>query len=162
MRRIAKTLSVVLISLLLTLTPIFNISETFNVVKVEAHSGRTDSSGGHKDNKNKSGLGSYHYHCGGYSAHLHSNGKCPYSSNTTTSKSTTKASSSSKKSKTGVSSDLIKKVQKELNELGYDCGKADGIQGKNTTKALKEFQKDNSLTVDGKIGKQVKQALNIE
>lgn len=43
-----------------------------------AHSGRTDSSGGHKDNKNKSGLGSYHYHCGGYPAHLHSGGVCPY------------------------------------------------------------------------------------
>ena len=28
-----------------------------------AHSGRTDASGGHRDNKNKSGLGSYHYHC---------------------------------------------------------------------------------------------------
>ena len=36
-----------------------------------AHGGRTDSSGGHKDNKNKSGLGGYHYHCGGYPAHLH-------------------------------------------------------------------------------------------
>lgn len=45
-----------------------------------AHSGRTDSSGGHKDNNNKSGLGSYHYHCGGYPAHLHTNGACPYSS----------------------------------------------------------------------------------
>lgn len=44
---------------------------------VDAHSGRTDSSGGHKDNKNKSGLGSYHYHCGGNPAHLHNNG-CPY------------------------------------------------------------------------------------
>ncbi len=43
-----------------------------------AHSGRTDSSGGHKDNKNKSGLGSYHYHCGGYPAHLHNGGYCPY------------------------------------------------------------------------------------
>lgn len=46
-----------------------------------SHSGRTDSSGGHKDNKNKSGLGSYHYHCGGNPAHLHKNGICPYSSN---------------------------------------------------------------------------------
>ncbi|MCG4715607.1 hypothetical protein L0P75_16385, partial [Faecalibacillus intestinalis] len=36
-----------------------------------------DSSGGHRDNKNKSGLGSYHYHCGGHPAHLHTNG-CPY------------------------------------------------------------------------------------
>lgn len=48
------------------------------VMTVSAHSGRTDSSGGHKDNKNASGLGSYHYHCGGYSAHLHTNGYCPY------------------------------------------------------------------------------------
>ena len=45
-----------------------------------AHSGRTDSSGGHRDNKNRSGLGGYHYHCGGHPAHLHSNGVCPYSS----------------------------------------------------------------------------------
>lgn len=44
---------------------------------VNAHSGRTDGSGGHRDNKNASGLGSYHYHHG-YSAHLHPNGICPY------------------------------------------------------------------------------------
>ena len=44
----------------------------------EAHGGRTDSHGGHKDNKNASGLGSYHYHCGGHPAHLHENGVCPY------------------------------------------------------------------------------------
>lgn len=44
---------------------------------VDAHQGRTDSSGGHRDNKNKSGLGPYHYHCGGHPAHLHTNG-CPY------------------------------------------------------------------------------------
>lgn len=49
---------------------------------IYAHSGRTDSSGGHKDNKNKSGLGYYHYHCGGNPAHLHTNGVCPYSSST--------------------------------------------------------------------------------
>lgn len=50
-----------------------------------AHSGRTDSNGGHRDNKNKSGLGSYHYHCGGHPAHLHTNGVCPYSNNSATS-----------------------------------------------------------------------------
>ena len=67
------------------------------------HSGRTDGSGGHKDNKNKSGLGSYHYHCGGNPAHLHSGGVCPYSSSakkqstTTTTKSTTTTSSSTAK-----------------------------------------------------------------
>ena len=46
-----------------------------------AHSGRTDSSGGHKDNKNVSGLGYYHYHHG-YGPHLHPNGVCPYTTNT--------------------------------------------------------------------------------
>ncbi|WP_312061062.1 YHYH domain-containing protein [Anaerotignum sp.] len=63
-----------------------------------AHSGRTDSSGGHKDNKNVSGLGPYHYHHG-YGAHLHPNGVCPYaaepSTNTTTVKSTKKKDTTS-------------------------------------------------------------------
>lgn len=45
-----------------------------------AHSGRTDSSGGHHDYKNKSGLGSYHYHHG-YGPHLHEGGVCPYEYN---------------------------------------------------------------------------------
>ena len=61
-----------------------------------AHSGRTDSSGGHHDNKNKSGLGSYHYHCGGHPAHLHPNGVCPYA----TTVSTSSASSSATKTTT--------------------------------------------------------------
>ncbi len=46
-------------------------------ITANAHGGRTDGSGGHKDNQNKSGLGSYHYHCGGNPPHLHNNG-CPY------------------------------------------------------------------------------------
>ena len=53
----------------------------FSYSNIFAHSGRTDSNGGHKDNKNVSGLGNYHYHCGGYPAHLHENRICPYSSN---------------------------------------------------------------------------------
>lgn len=57
-----------------------------------AHSGKTDKNGGHKDNQNKSGLGSYHYHCGGYPAHLHPSGVCPYSSSSSSSSTTTKKS----------------------------------------------------------------------
>ncbi len=53
--------------------------------QVMAHSGRTDANGGHRDNQNKSGLGSYHYHCGGHPAHLHPDGVCPYSSSAATS-----------------------------------------------------------------------------
>ncbi len=67
-------------------------------INAYAHSGRTDSSGGHKDNENKSGLGNYHYHCGGYLAHLHTNGVCPYSSNSPSSKNSTPSSSYSKSS----------------------------------------------------------------
>ena len=50
-----------------------------------AHSGRTDSNGGHRDNRNVSGLGYYHYHCGGNPAHLHPNGVCPYRSGSSSS-----------------------------------------------------------------------------
>ena len=63
-----------------------------------AHPGRTDARGGHKDNKNKSGLGSYHYHCGGNPAHLHTNGVCPYASSSSSSKSSTSSYSPSKPS----------------------------------------------------------------
>lgn len=48
------------------------------VLPVTAHSGRTDKSGGHKDNKNAEGLGDYHYHCKKSKAHLHPDGECPY------------------------------------------------------------------------------------
>lgn len=47
------------------------------IMPVYAHPGKTDAEGGHKDKKNISGLGAYHYHHG-QSAHLHHDGKCPY------------------------------------------------------------------------------------
>lgn len=59
-----------------------------------AHSGRTDSNGGHRDNKNQSGLGYYHYHCGGYPAHLHTGGVCPYKTKVYSSSSSSSSSSS--------------------------------------------------------------------
>ena len=65
-KKLTKTISIIL-TLIMCSIPTF------------AHSGRTDSSGGHRDNKNASGLGSYHYHHG-YPAHLHPDGVCPYSS----------------------------------------------------------------------------------
>ena len=62
----------------------------FNAMPAYAHSGRTDSAGGHHDYNNVSGLGSYHYHHG-YGPHLHPNGVCPYE---TSSQSQTTATSS--------------------------------------------------------------------
>ncbi len=146
----------------------------YDTVTVQAHSGRTDSSGGHRDNKNKSGLGSYHYHCGGNPAHLHDKGVCPYENTAVKAKSSGTKKDTSQKSgekasetkisgtKTQITKSVIKKVQTKLNELGYDCGKADGKAGKNTKKALKKFQEDNGLKVDGVIGKEVLKSLEIK
>lgn len=40
-------------------------------------------------------------------------------------------------------------VQARCNALGFDCGVADGIMGKNTKKGVKEFQSAYDLDVDG-------------
>ena len=85
-------------------------------VNVYAHSGRTDSNGGHKDNKNKSGLGSYHYHCGGHPAHLHTNGVCPYASSSSSSKSGTSSSSSSSTKPTSTIPTTIAVTNIKINE----------------------------------------------
>ena len=53
----------------------------FSVVSSFAHSGRTDSKGGHYDRS----AGEYHYHHG-MSAHQHPNGVCPYAVDETTTK----------------------------------------------------------------------------
>src|SRR5690606_9760796 len=50
-------------------------------------------------------------------------------------------------------------LQKRLNELGYNCGKADGIFGANTESAVKKFQKAKGLSVDGIVGQKTIAAL---
>lgn len=132
----------------------FSILLPANVLS--AHSGRTDSSGGHHDYKNASGLGSYHYHCGGHPAHLHENGVCPYDSSARQSTSTKKKVSKYYKAST------VKKVQKKLNKLGYKCGKADGSYGTKTKRAIKKFQRKKKMTVNGKIGKALVRKLGIK
>ncbi len=100
-----------IISILLIILSIISIG-----VNAYAHSGRTDSSGGHKDNNNKSGLGSYHYHCGGHPAHLHTNGVCPYSSSSSASKSSTSSSSSSSAKTTSTVPTTIAVTDIKINE----------------------------------------------
>lgn len=68
----------------LTVTVAVPAQIDYVTLTAEAHSGRTDKYGGHKDNKNVSGLGNYHYHCGGNPPHLHENGICPYAASTGT------------------------------------------------------------------------------
>ena len=59
--------------------PIFLCFSMLFVISSFAHGGKTDSNGGHRDNNNISGFGTYHYHCDGYPAHLHTDGICPHS-----------------------------------------------------------------------------------
>lgn len=80
MKKQCKKLAVYFMSGSLLVSTFTVVPGTPFSIEAEAHSGRTDANGGHKDNKNKSGLGSYHYHCGGHPAHLHPNGVCPYQS----------------------------------------------------------------------------------
>ena len=63
--------------------------------------------------------------------------------------------------KTGSSGSDVKKLQQALVAAGYDVGKtgADGVFGKNTAAAVKQYQKDNGLAVDGIAGKNTLGAL---
>lgn len=116
-KKIIKTIIALLIAMPLTTQLTF------------AHSGRTDSNGGHRDNKNVSGLGSYHYHCGGHPAHLHNNGVCPYSG----------TSSSSSSSSTSSQQDVIAAAKKYATDSGYNAGYTAGCNGQ-------EFNDTNSST----------------
>ena len=59
----------------------------------------------------------------------------------------------------GSTGNAVKALQARLNELGYDCGKVDGIFGEKTLAAVKAYQADHALLVDGKVGKQTWGAL---
>ena len=58
-------------------------------------------------------------------------------------------------------SDQVRAVQQALNEAGYDCGKADGLAGKKTEAAVRAFEKDKGLPVDGVIDDALLELLGI-
>ena len=60
-----------------------------------------------------------------------------------------------------MSSQEIKSVQEALNKDGYKLT-ADGIQGRHTTRAIKEFQKKNHLKVTGKADAETLAKLNLK
>lgn len=53
----------------------------------------------------------------------------------------------------------VTKLQQALNALGYDCGAADGIFGVKTEMAVRAFQQENGLAVDGIAGRFTQRAL---
>jgi N-acetylmuramoyl-L-alanine amidase len=48
--------------------------------------------------------------------------------------------------------DDIAELQNALNQLGFDCGRPDGIFGPATMRALEDFQRNGGLTPDGVCG----------
>ena len=64
----------------------------------------------------------------------------------------TPATSTSSTLKNGSTGSEVKKLQQRLIELGYLKGSADGDFGDATETAVKNFQANNGLTVDGKAG----------
>lgn len=54
----------------------------------------------------------------------------------------------------GMRGNDVKELQTKLQSLGYEVGPIDGIFGPLTEKAVKQFQKDNRIKVDGIVGPQ--------
>ena len=46
-------------------------------------------------------------------------------------------------------SSLVRDIQSGLQRLGYDTGAADGHMGPKTSAAIRKYQQDNGLAVDG-------------
>ncbi|BAS67084.1 lytic murein transglycosylase [Bathymodiolus septemdierum thioautotrophic gill symbiont] len=53
----------------------------------------------------------------------------------------------------------IQAIQTKLNTLGFDTGKPDGIPGPKTRGAVRAYQQENGLPVDGYVGYQLLQKL---
>ena len=65
------------------------------------------------------------------------------------------------KSRSGVkSNESVKDIQTCLKNAGFYSGKIDGIKGKQTRKAIKEFQESNGLKADGVAGPKTWDALS--
>lgn len=60
-----------------------------------------------------------------------------------------------------VNKNTIKKVQKRLNKIGYDCGTANGTMNAKTKKALRKFKKACGLKADAVIRASTLKALGL-
>ena len=61
----------------------------------------------------------------------------------------------------GSRGDEVRKVQQKLKNLGYYTGNVDGIFGTQTQSAVRRFQRDKGLSVDGIVGPKTLSALGI-
>lgn len=63
--------------------------------------------------------------------------------------------------KKGSKGEAVRQLQEDLKTLGYDPGTVDGVYGTATVKAVRLFQSDNGLTVDGIAGMATQSAIEI-
>ena len=52
----------------------------------------------------------------------------------------------------GSRNEAVRVLQRKLGEIGFDAGTPDGIFGKMTTRAVKQYQRANNLKADGIVG----------
>ncbi|OCL27579.1 hypothetical protein U472_03225 [Orenia metallireducens] len=148
--------------ILLIIVLIFTVTSN-----IYAHSGRTDSNGGHYVRSKGTGypVGSYHYHNSGYSnnsTNISSLLKDNEPTNSNNYKQQLLKIDYYKALKFYIlnyTNDEVELLQKALNQLGYNCGEIDGFIGKRTISSVVKFQEKNELQVDGMAGKQVKEVL---
>lgn len=60
----------------------------------------------------------------------------------------------------GCRGEAVRELQERLNYLGYSCGVVDGIFGDDTKDAVKAFQAEHGLAVDGVAGAKTWNELN--
>ena len=56
--------------------------------------------------------------------------------------------------------DDVAELQQRLTDMGFDCGRVDGLFGESTEKALRDFQRNVGMPIDGTAGPAVFRALN--
>ena len=56
----------------------------------------------------------------------------------------------------------VKQVQQALNDVGYNCGTVDGIAGKKTAAAIRQYRADNGLDAGDAIDDQLLAALGLD
>lgn len=62
----------------------------------------------------------------------------------------------------GSQGEAVRQLQTWLNQLGYDCGAVDGKYGDNTANAVRKFQSDNGLSIDGIAGDKTQAAIALK
>src|SRR5205085_9540785 len=58
-----------------------------------------------------------------------------------------------------MASEKVRRIQQMLKEKGFDPGEIDGIWGRNTIAAVRQFQAKQGLEVDGVVGPNTTAAL---